>query len=170
MSPATDAGRERDHVIERTVANEAWRRTVAESLCEGWRFAGLWASEETVGRTVRAALLRGTDFLVLSSRVNQGTLDSIVGLVQAADWENAIEALDLCDKRKMIEDKVAKRRRAVLMTAQAQKLERERRTSDSKTPSPLPSPEGRGRQGAAVPRGAGDAERLPPSPSGRGQG
>jgi HemY protein len=47
--------------------------------------------------------------------------------VQAADWENAIEALDLGDKRKQIEDKVAKRRRAVLMTAQAQKLERERR-------------------------------------------
>lgn len=47
--------------------------------------------------------------------------------VQAADWESAIETLDLGDKRKMIDDKVAKRRRAVLMTAQAQKLERERR-------------------------------------------
>jgi len=47
--------------------------------------------------------------------------------VQAADWENAIETLDMGDKRKFIEDKVAKRRRAVLMTAQAQKLERERR-------------------------------------------
>jgi HemY protein len=47
--------------------------------------------------------------------------------VQAADWENAMEALDLGDKRKQVEDKVAKRRRAVLMTAQAQKLERERR-------------------------------------------
>ena len=47
--------------------------------------------------------------------------------VQAADWENAIETLDLGDKRKLIEDKIAKRRRAVLMCAQAQKLERERR-------------------------------------------
>lgn len=47
--------------------------------------------------------------------------------VQAADWENAIEALELGDKRKLIEDKVAKRRRAVLMAAQAAKLERERR-------------------------------------------
>jgi HemY protein len=47
--------------------------------------------------------------------------------VQAADWENAMEALDLGDKRKQVEDKVAKRRRAVLMTAQAAKLERERR-------------------------------------------
>lgn len=47
--------------------------------------------------------------------------------VQAADWENAIEALNIGDKRKQIEDKIAKRRRAVLMTAQAAKLERERR-------------------------------------------
>lgn len=47
--------------------------------------------------------------------------------VQAADWENAIEALDLGDKRKQIDDKVAKRRRAVLMCALAAKLERERR-------------------------------------------
>jgi HemY protein len=47
--------------------------------------------------------------------------------VQQGDWENAIETLDTGDKRKQIEDKVAKRRRAVLMTAQAQKLERERR-------------------------------------------
>jgi HemY protein len=47
--------------------------------------------------------------------------------VQAADWENAIEALDLGDRRKLIDDKIVKRRRAVLMTAQAAKHERERR-------------------------------------------
>jgi len=47
--------------------------------------------------------------------------------VQQGDWENAIETLDSGDKRKQIEDKVAKRRRAVLMSAQSQKLERERR-------------------------------------------
>ena len=47
--------------------------------------------------------------------------------VQQGDWENAIETLDAGDKRKQIEDKVAKRRRAVLMSAQSQKLERERR-------------------------------------------
>ena len=47
--------------------------------------------------------------------------------VQAADWENAIEALDLGDRRKLIDDKIVKRRRAVLMTAQAAKNERERR-------------------------------------------
>jgi len=47
--------------------------------------------------------------------------------VQAADWENALETLDIGDKRKQVEDKVAKRRRAVLMSAQAAKLERERR-------------------------------------------
>jgi len=47
--------------------------------------------------------------------------------VQAADWETAIETLDIGDKRKQIEDRIAKRRRAVLMSALAQKLERERR-------------------------------------------
>jgi HemY protein len=46
--------------------------------------------------------------------------------VQAADWENALEALELGEKRKQLEDKVAKRRRAVLMCAQAARLERER--------------------------------------------
>ncbi len=47
--------------------------------------------------------------------------------VQAADWDNAIEALELGDKRKLLDDKIVKRRRAVLMAAQAAKLERERR-------------------------------------------
>jgi HemY protein len=47
--------------------------------------------------------------------------------VQAADWEAAIDTLETGDKRKQIEDKAAKRRRAVLMAAQAQRLERERR-------------------------------------------
>jgi len=47
--------------------------------------------------------------------------------VQAADWENAIETLEIGDRRNFIDDKIAKRRRAVLMTACAAKLERERR-------------------------------------------
>ena len=47
--------------------------------------------------------------------------------VQAGDWDNALETLELGDKRKLVEDKVAKRRRAVLMAAQAAKMERERR-------------------------------------------
>ena len=47
--------------------------------------------------------------------------------VQAADWENAVETLDIGDRRKLIDDKIVQRRRAVLMTAQAAKYERERR-------------------------------------------
>jgi HemY protein len=47
--------------------------------------------------------------------------------VQAADWEAALDTLELGDKRKLVDDKIAKRRRAVLMTAEAQKLERERK-------------------------------------------
>jgi HemY protein len=46
--------------------------------------------------------------------------------VQAGDWEAALDTLETGDKRKLIEDKSAKRRRAVLMTAQAQRLERDR--------------------------------------------
>ena len=47
--------------------------------------------------------------------------------VQAADWDAAVETLEIGDRRKFVEDKVVKRRRAVLMAAQAAKLERERR-------------------------------------------
>ena len=46
--------------------------------------------------------------------------------VQNADWDAALDALDIGDKRKLIDDAAAKRRRAVLMTAQAQRLERDR--------------------------------------------
>ena len=47
--------------------------------------------------------------------------------VQAADWEGAMDALDIGEKRKLVEDKVARRRRAVLLSAAAQKLEHERK-------------------------------------------
>jgi HemY protein len=47
--------------------------------------------------------------------------------VQAGDWEAAIDTLEAGDKRKLVDDKVVKRRRAVLMAAQSAKLERERR-------------------------------------------
>jgi HemY protein len=47
--------------------------------------------------------------------------------VQSGMWEEALETLEIGDKRHFIEDKVARRRRAVLMAAYASKLERERR-------------------------------------------
>ena len=47
--------------------------------------------------------------------------------VQAGDWEQAMDALDEGEKRKFIEPRVAARRRAVLLTAQAARLDRERR-------------------------------------------
>src|SRR5262249_37174814 len=47
--------------------------------------------------------------------------------VQAADWEGAIDVLDIGEKRKLVEEKVARRRRAVLLCAEASKLERARR-------------------------------------------
>lgn len=47
--------------------------------------------------------------------------------VQGGDWDGAIDVLELGDKRKFVEDRVARRRKAVLMAAAAAKLERERR-------------------------------------------
>lgn len=47
--------------------------------------------------------------------------------VQQGDWEAAIDTLDAGDKRKQIDDKAAKRRRAVLLAASAAKAERDRR-------------------------------------------
>src|SRR5215475_10940168 len=47
--------------------------------------------------------------------------------IQAADWDGAMDALDVGEQRKLVEDKVARRRRAVLMTAASQRLERERK-------------------------------------------
>ena len=47
--------------------------------------------------------------------------------VQHGDWEGALETLEIGDKRKLIEEKVEKRRRAVLMAACASKMERDRR-------------------------------------------
>ncbi|HVY03890.1 MAG TPA: heme biosynthesis protein HemY, partial [Caulobacterales bacterium] len=47
--------------------------------------------------------------------------------VQGAEWEAAIDALDEGEKRKFIEQRVATRRRAVLLTALTARLDRERR-------------------------------------------
>jgi HemY protein len=47
--------------------------------------------------------------------------------VQAGDWEGAIEALEQGEKRRLVEDRIARRRRAVLLTAAALRAERERR-------------------------------------------
>ncbi len=47
--------------------------------------------------------------------------------VQAGLWEDALDTLEIGDRRKLLEDKVVRRRRAVLQAAAAAKLERERR-------------------------------------------
>ncbi|HRE42421.1 MAG TPA: heme biosynthesis HemY N-terminal domain-containing protein [Terricaulis sp.] len=103
-------------------------------------YAGMLQNEDTevLGRKglMAAALKRGdrnaarahADAAFKASKTASWPFQYAFDLaVQTADWESAIETLDLGDKRKLIEDKVAKRRRAVLMTAQSQKLERERR-------------------------------------------
>jgi HemY protein len=103
-------------------------------------YSGMLQNEDTevLGRKglMAAALKRGdrtaarahAEAALKASKTAQWPFQYAFDLaVQAADWENAVEALDLGDKRKQIEDKVAKRRRAVLMAAQAAKLERDRR-------------------------------------------
>lgn len=102
-------------------------------------YAGMLSQEDTevLGRKglMAAALKRGdrtaaraqAEAALKASKTAQWPFQYAFDLaVQAGDWENAIDALDMGDKRKFIEDKVAKRRRAVLMAAQAQKMERER--------------------------------------------
>lgn len=103
-------------------------------------YSGMLSHEDTevLGRKglMAAALKRGdrtaarahADAALRSSKTATWPFQYAFDLaVQAADWEGAIDALDLGEKRKQLEDKVGKRRRAVLMSAAAAKLERERR-------------------------------------------
>jgi HemY protein len=88
---------------------------------KGLMAAALKRGDRTAARTHAEAALKASKTAVWPF---QYAFDLAV---QQADWENAIETLDAGDKRKIVEDRIAKRRRAVLMTAQAAKLERERR-------------------------------------------
>src|SRR5262249_24777151 len=73
------------------------------------------------GRTHAAAALK------LTKSANWPFLSLFELAVQAGEWETAIDALDEGEKRKFIEKRVADRRRAVLLTAQAARLDRDRR-------------------------------------------
>ena len=102
-------------------------------------YSGMLSNEDTevLGRKglMAAALKRGdrmaarahADAALRASKTASWPFQYAFDLaVQAGDWEAAMDALDIGDKRKLVDDRIAKRRRAVLMTAQAQKLERER--------------------------------------------
>src|SRR6185295_6660761 len=102
-------------------------------------YSGMLSNEDTevLGRKglMAAALKRGdrmaarahADGALRASKTASWPFQYAFDLaVQAGDWEAAMDTLDIGDKRKLVDDRVAKRRRAVLMTAQAQKLERER--------------------------------------------
>ncbi len=103
-------------------------------------YSGMLQNEDTelLGRKglLTAALKRGdrtsamshAEAALRSSKTASWPFQSLFELkVQAGDWEGALDALEAGEKRKLIEDRVAKRRRAVLMTAAAAKAERERR-------------------------------------------
>jgi Ni,Fe-hydrogenase III large subunit len=72
---------------------QAYRETIAAALDEGWRFAGLHASED--GSVVRALLVgpHGETRLETAA-AEDGRVPSIVGLAQGAGWDER-EAHDL---------------------------------------------------------------------------
>jgi HemY protein len=103
-------------------------------------YSGMLANEDTevLGRKglMAAALKRGdrtaarahADAALRASKTSAWPFQYAFDLaVQGADWEGALDVLELGEKRKLLEDKVEKRRRAVLMAAQAARLERERK-------------------------------------------
>ncbi len=103
-------------------------------------YSGMLGHEDTeiLGRKglLAAALKRGDRTAAMAhaeaalriSKTAMWPFQSLFELkVQAGEWEDAIDALDEGEKRKLIDDKPAKRRRAVLLTAAASKSELERR-------------------------------------------
>lgn len=103
-------------------------------------YSGMLTNEDTqlLGHKglLQAALKRGDRLTAMShaeqalrlSKTAAWPFETLFELkVQAADWEGAIEALEQGEKRRLVEDRIARRRRAVLLTAAASKAERERR-------------------------------------------
>ena len=103
-------------------------------------YSGMLQNEDTevLGRKglMNAALKRGdrtaarahADAALRASKTSTWPFQYAFDLaVQAADWDGALDALEIGDKRKQLEDKVAKRRRAVLLAAAGARLERDRR-------------------------------------------
>jgi HemY protein len=103
-------------------------------------YSGMLNDHETelLGRKglLQSALKRGDRMAALShaaaamklSKSAAWPFQSLFELsVQAGEWEQAIDALDEGERRKFIETRVATRRRAVLLTAAAAKLDRDRR-------------------------------------------
>jgi HemY protein len=122
-------------LLEARAAEVAGDVTAAERA-----YSGMLANEDTelLGRKglLQAALKRGDRSSAMAhaeaalrlSKTSSWPFQTLFDLkVQAGDWDGAIEALDQGEKRNLIEDRAARRRRAVLLTASASRAERERR-------------------------------------------
>ena len=76
------------------VAPRDWVATIAAALSAGERFGGAWASGGDRDRGWRALLVSMDQVRVISCAVPDGPLESIIGFVEAAGWDER-EAHDL---------------------------------------------------------------------------
>ncbi|MGE0046021.1 MAG: heme biosynthesis HemY N-terminal domain-containing protein, partial [Hyphomonadaceae bacterium] len=137
------ADKAEDLIEEPRLANllQARAAEVAGDVAAAERaYSGMLSHEDTelLGRKglLQAALKRGDRTSAMAhaeaalriSKTAAWPFQSLFELkVQAADWDGAVDALEQGEKRRLVEDRIARRRRAVLLTAAAAKADRERR-------------------------------------------
>jgi HemY protein len=103
-------------------------------------YSGMLANEDTellgrkgllasaLKRGDRAAAMTHAESALKLSKSSTWPFQTLFDLkVQAGEWDDAIEALEEGEKRKLVEPRVAARRRAVLLTASAAREDREGR-------------------------------------------
>ncbi len=71
-----------------------WRATIEQALAGGERFGGVWSSDDGGVLSWRALLVSPRGTRVVSTPAPHGVVDSIVDLVEAANWDER-EAHDL---------------------------------------------------------------------------
>jgi Ni,Fe-hydrogenase III large subunit len=77
------------------VSPAAWRNTITAALDAGERFGGAWATRHDGFVAWHALLVADLEQRVVRCDVGDGPVETIVDLVEAADWDER-EARDLC--------------------------------------------------------------------------